>query len=120
MDIDTVFRAVCLLLVAGTHLSGAHAEKSSSCAKSEFFNSDLGGCVPCATCIEFPKTPSCNTCPPDEPRDSWRVAAITSFSVLAAVVVFGALLIGVLVHQCRSKRTLSDPIEETTGPLYPV
>lgn len=47
------------------------------------------------------------TGPPAEPHDSWRVAAITSFSVLAAVVVFGALLIGVLVHQCRSKRTLS-------------
>ncbi|XP_047015327.1 uncharacterized protein LOC108273681 [Ictalurus punctatus] len=120
MDIDAVFRAVCLVLVAGTHLSGTNAEKSSSCAKSEFFNSDLGGCVPCNTCIEYPKTPSCNACPPVQPHDSWRVAAITSFSVLAAVVVFGALLIGVLVLQCRSKRTLSDPIEETTGPLYPV
>ncbi|TSK14733.1 hypothetical protein Baya_0716 [Bagarius yarrelli] len=120
MDIDTVFRTICLLLVAGTHLSGTNAEKSSSCAKYEFFNSDLGDCVPCSTCIEFPKTPSCNTCPPMEKHDSWRVAAITSFSVLAAVVVFGALLIGVLVHQCRSRRTLSEPIEETTGPLYPV
>lgn len=33
-----------------------------SCAQSEFFNSDLGDCVPCSTCIQFPKTPSCNTC----------------------------------------------------------
>ncbi|KAI5623277.1 hypothetical protein C0J50_17064, partial [Silurus asotus] len=88
------------------------------CATSEFYNSDLGACVPCSTCIQFPKTPSCHTCPPVKSSDSWRVAAITSFSVLAAVVVFGALLIGVLVHQCKSKRTLSEPIEETTGPLY--
>lgn len=30
MDIDAVFRAVCLVLVAGTHLSGTNAEKSKN------------------------------------------------------------------------------------------
>lgn len=58
----------------------------------------------------------CLTGPTNEPGDSWKVAAITSFSVLAAVVVFGALLIGILVHQCRSRRTLrgkSDTLRST-------
>ncbi|KAK1793968.1 hypothetical protein P4O66_010888 [Electrophorus voltai] len=106
MDVHTLFRALCLVLVAGTHLRGIKAEKDPACKKFEFLNSDIDECIPCSICLQYPKTPSCETCPHIEPRDSWRVAAITSFSVLAAVVVFGALLIGVLVHQCRSRRTL--------------
>lgn len=39
------------------------------------------------------------------PSDAWRLAAITSLSVLAAVLVFGGLLVGVLVHKCRTKRS---------------
>lgn len=121
MDLHAVCRLLCLVLVAGTHLSGGiHAEKNPPCEHQEFYNNDIGECIPCSICIKYPKTPSCDTCPAIQPQDSWRVAAITSFSVLAALVVFGGLLIGVLVHQCMSRRTLREPIEETTGPLYPV
>lgn len=110
-----------ITLLITTLIHGINADKSSAlCSKSEFWNRDVAQCVPCQICKQYPKTPSCDTCPPIEPSDSWRVAAITSLSVLAAVIVCGALLIGVLVHQCRSKRTLREPIEETTGPLYPV
>ncbi|XP_073723116.1 uncharacterized protein [Misgurnus anguillicaudatus] len=121
MDPDMA-RALCwITLVAVTVINGIHADTSSGqCGKYEFWNRDVGVCVPCSICKQYPKTPFCNTCPPIEPSDSWRVAAITSLSVLAAVIVFGALLIGVLVHQSRSRRTLREPIEETTGPLYPV
>lgn len=118
MDIHSVFRLVCLFLVAAFHIGGITGE--NACSNSHFFNKDLGDCVPCSTCIQFPKTPSCDKCPRAEPPDSWRVVAITSSSVLAAVVFFGALIIGLLVHQRKSIRTLSEPIEETTGPLYPV
>ncbi|KAL7856966.1 hypothetical protein SRHO_G00158650 [Serrasalmus rhombeus] len=120
MDIQAVCRLLCLVLVAGTHLGGGVNAENTSCKNKYFYSKDIGQCVPCSSCIQYPKTPSCDTCPPDEPQDSWRVAAITSFSVLAVVVVSGALLIGVLVHQCRSRRALREPIEETTGPLYPV
>lgn len=30
MDIGTLFRTLCLVLVAGTHLSGTNAEKSKN------------------------------------------------------------------------------------------
>ncbi|KAG1954872.1 tumor necrosis factor receptor superfamily member 12A [Pimephales promelas] len=113
-----------ITLFVATLINGMNADKilsgSSHCEKSEFWNRDVAECVPCSECKQYPKTPSCDTCPPIEPSDSWRVAAITSLSVLAAVIVFGALIIGVLVHHCRSRRTLREPIEETTGPLYPV
>ncbi|KAK7134829.1 hypothetical protein R3I93_018062 [Phoxinus phoxinus] len=113
-----------ITLLVATLINGINADNilsgSSHCEKYEFWNTDVGVCVPCSECKQYPKTPSCDTCPPIEPLDSWRVAAITSLSVLSAVIVFGALVIGVLVHQCRLKRTLREPIEETTGPLYPV
>lgn len=121
MSLDMV-RALWITLVAATVMTGIHADTISSgsarCAKSEFWNRDSEQCVDCSSCKQYPKTPNCDTCPPTEPLDSWRVAAITSLSVLAAVIVLGALLIGVLVHQSRSRRTLREPIEETTGPLY--
>ncbi|XP_067285583.1 uncharacterized protein si:rp71-1c10.7 [Pseudorasbora parva] len=120
MDSGAILRCVYwITLLVATLINGINADTSSAlCNKSEFWNRDVAVCVPCSTCKQYPKTPSCDTCPPIEPSDSWRVAAITSLSVLATVVVFGALLIGVLVHKRRSKRTLRDPIEETTGPLY--
>ncbi|KAK9965691.1 hypothetical protein ABG768_004768 [Culter alburnus] len=122
MDSGAMMRCIYwITLLIATLINGINADKSSAlCPKYEFWNGDGAVCVPCSTCKQYPKTPSCDTCPPIEPSDSWRVAAITSLSVLAAVIVFGALLIGVLVHQCRSRRTLREPIEETTGPLYPV
>lgn len=35
---------------------------AGQCGNSEFWNSDGDVCVPCATCKQYPKTPSCNTC----------------------------------------------------------
>ncbi|XP_017273739.1 tumor necrosis factor receptor superfamily member 12A [Kryptolebias marmoratus] len=108
-----------LLLATVTGLYGASAEKSQ-CHITEFWSSDLGVCVPCATCKQYPKTPSCNTCKAVEERpDVWKLAAITSFSVLAVVLIGAALIIGVMVHRRKShKRPLREPIEETAGPLY--
>ncbi|XP_028846057.1 uncharacterized protein LOC114796228 isoform X2 [Denticeps clupeoides] len=96
----------------------------SLCKATETWNPDVDECLPCAMCVTYTKTPGCDKCPGPAAQglsDAWRLAAITSFSVLAAVLVFGGLLVGVLVHQCRTRRsTLREPIEETTGPLYPV
>ncbi|KAA0725094.1 hypothetical protein E1301_Tti010708 [Triplophysa tibetana] len=101
-------RALCwITLVATTVVTGINADTSSSrCAKSEFWNRDSEQCVDCSSCKQYPKTPNCDTCSPTEPSDSWRVAAITSLSVLAAVIVLGALLIGVL--WCRKYRSRVD------------
>ncbi|XP_029932906.1 tumor necrosis factor receptor superfamily member 12A [Myripristis murdjan] len=114
--------ALCGLIIAAvTNFYGVNAQKSP-CSTSEFWNSDLDVCVPCASCKQYPKTPSCNTCRPvivEDPSDVWRLAAITSFSVLAVVLVGAALIIGVMVHRRKSqKRPLREPIEETAGPLY--
>ncbi|KAM9715816.1 uncharacterized protein ACNS7B_022006 [Menidia menidia] len=117
---STVLCALCgVILAAVASLHGVSAQKSQ-CGKSEFWNSDLGVCVPCASCKQYPKTPSCNTCKPmEETPDVWKLAAITSFSVLAVVLVSAALIIGVMVHRRKShKRPLREPIEETAGPLY--
>lgn len=35
---------------------------SALCAKYEFWNTDGAVCVPCSTCKQYPKTPSCDTC----------------------------------------------------------
>ncbi|XP_061665607.1 tumor necrosis factor receptor superfamily member 12A isoform X1 [Syngnathoides biaculeatus] len=90
------------------------------CGISEFWNSDLDVCVPCASCKQYPKTPSCNTCKlVEESSDVWKLAAISSFSVLAVVLVGAALIIGVMLHRRKShKLPLREPIEETAGPLY--
>ncbi|XP_076025815.1 tumor necrosis factor receptor superfamily member 12A [Genypterus blacodes] len=112
--------AACgLLLAALSHFYGVNAQKSQ-CRSSDFWNSDLDICVPCASCKQYPKTPSCNTCMyEDESSDVWKLAAITSFSVLAVVLVGAALIIGVMVHRRKyQKRPLREPIEETAGPLY--
>ncbi|XP_030610700.1 tumor necrosis factor receptor superfamily member 12A [Archocentrus centrarchus] len=112
--------ALCGLIIAVvTNLHGVSAQKSQ-CRSSEFWNSDLDVCVPCDSCKKYPKTPSCNTCKlVDEPSDVWKLAAITSFSVLAVVLISAALIIGVMVHRRKShKRPLREPIEETAGPLY--
>ncbi|AWP17516.1 putative tumor necrosis factor receptor superfamily member 12A [Scophthalmus maximus] len=110
--------ALCGLMIAAlTHFHVASAQKSQ-CGSSEFLNSDLDVCVPCASCKQYPKTPSCNTCKPvEDTPDVWKLAAITSFSVLAVVLVGAALIIGVMVHR-RKSRPLREPIEETAGPLY--
>ncbi|XP_053269418.1 tumor necrosis factor receptor superfamily member 12A [Pleuronectes platessa] len=112
--------ALCgLILAAVANLHVASAQKSQ-CGRSEFWNSDLDMCVQCASCKQYPKTPSCNTCIPAEVTpDVWKLAAITSFSVLAVVLVGAALIIGVMVHRRKShKLPLREPIEETAGPLY--
>lgn len=45
--------------------------------------------------------------------DVWKLAAITSFSVLAVVLVGAALIIGVMVHRRKShKRPLRGKIHE--------
>ncbi|KAK2884911.1 hypothetical protein Q8A73_021385 [Channa argus] len=93
---------------------GSHEENETQrqCGSSEFWNSDLDVCVPCASCKQYPKTPSCNTCKPvDDTADMWKLAAITSFSVLALVLVGAALIIGVMVHRRKShKRPLRGKI----------
>ncbi|XP_016889582.1 tumor necrosis factor receptor superfamily member 12A [Cynoglossus semilaevis] len=112
--------ALCGLFIAAlTHLQAVSAQKSQ-CGSSEFWNSDSDRCVPCSICKQYPKTPSCNTCtPPDDTPDVWKLAAITSFSVLAVVLIGAALIIGVMVHRRNShQRPLREPIEETAGPLY--
>lgn len=35
---------------------------SGQCGKSDFYNRDVGECVPCSICMQYPKTPYCNTC----------------------------------------------------------
>lgn len=40
----------------------------------------------------------------DQTPDVWKLAAITSFSVLAVVLVGAALIIGVMVHRRRSHK----------------
>ncbi|CAJ1080840.1 tumor necrosis factor receptor superfamily member 12A [Xyrichtys novacula] len=112
--------ALCGLIIAAvTNFYGVSAQKSQ-CGNSEFWNSDIGVCLSCSSCKQYPKTPSCNTCKSvDEPYDGWKLAAITSFSVLAVVLVGAALIIGIMVHRRKShKRPLREPIEETAGPLY--
>ncbi|KAM9336375.1 uncharacterized protein ABDE67_019434 [Symphorus nematophorus] len=112
--------ALCgLIIVAVTNFYCVSAQKSQ-CSTSEFWNSDFDLCVPCASCKLYPKTPSCNTCKSvEETPDVWKLAAITSFSVLAVVLVGAALIIGVMVHRRKAhKRPLREPIEETAGPLY--
>lgn len=40
----------------------------------------------------------------DETPDVWKLAAITSFSVLAVVLVGAALIIGVMVHRRKAHK----------------
>ncbi|XP_061564763.1 tumor necrosis factor receptor superfamily member 12A [Cololabis saira] len=117
---STAFCALCGLVVATVATFHGVSAQKSQCGISEFWNSDLHVCVPCASCKQYPKTPSCNTCKyVEETPDVWKLAAITSFSVLAVVLVGAALIIGVMVHRRKShKRPLREPIEETAGPLY--
>ncbi|XP_038157005.1 uncharacterized protein LOC119793806 [Cyprinodon tularosa] len=116
----TLCAFICgFILAALAGLHGVIAE-NSQCGSSEFYSSDLGVCVPCESCKKYPKTPSCNTCKLVEERhDVWKLAAITSFSVLGFVLIGAALIIGVMMHRRKShKRPLREPIEETAGPLY--
>lgn len=122
MDSEIVSLLYGIILVSGMNFAGTYAQKSE-CKKEEFWNSDTEVCLPCSTCKQFPKIPSCDTCAVrDEDTYTWKLAAITSLSVLAVVIITGVLLGGILMHQYRSKmrRTLREPIEETTGPLYQV
>ncbi|RVE59651.1 hypothetical protein OJAV_G00190670 [Oryzias javanicus] len=117
---STALCALCgVILATVASLHCVNAQKIS-CHNSEFWSSDLERCVPCSSCKKYPKTPSCNTCKSvEETPDVWKLAAITSFSVLAAVLVGAALIIGVMVLRRRShKQPLREPIEETAGPLY--
>lgn len=40
----------------------------------------------------------------EDPPDVWKLAAITSFSVLAVVLIGAALIIGVMVHRRKSHK----------------
>nr|XP_061807729.1 tumor necrosis factor receptor superfamily member 12A-like [Nerophis lumbriciformis] len=108
-------RGACSFLLA-QRLLGVQGQ----CGISEFWSSDLDGCMPCASCKQYPKTPLCNTCKVvEETPDVWKLAAISSFSVLAVVLVGAALIIGVMVHRRKAQKLpLREPIEETAGPLY--
>ncbi|XP_019938349.1 tumor necrosis factor receptor superfamily member 12A [Paralichthys olivaceus] len=112
--------ALCGLIIAAVANFHVVNAETSLCGNLEFWSSDADGCMPCASCKQYPKTPSCDTCKPDEDTpDVWKLAAITSFSVLAVVLVGAVLIIGVMVHRHKShKRPLREPIEETAGPLY--
>lgn len=112
--------ALCGIMIAAVANFHEVSAQKSQCTSAEFWNSDTDMCVPCASCKQYPKTPSCNTCKSvEETPDVWKLAAITSFSVLAVVLVGAALIIGVMVHRRKShKRPLREPIEETAGPLY--
>eukprot|EP00064_Thunnus_orientalis_P001344 superscaffoldBa00000091_g1347 len=103
--------ALCglIIIAAVTSFHGVSAQKGQ-CGNSDFWNSDLDICVPCASCKQYPKTPSCNTCKSvEDTPDVWKLAAITSFSVLAVVLVGAALIIGFMVHRRKShKRPLRD------------
>ncbi|KAI1896579.1 hypothetical protein AGOR_G00096220 [Albula goreensis] len=69
-----------IMFVAGVSLTGTEAHQRN-CNKAEFWNSDAELCVPCSECVEFPKTPSCDTCTfMDDTSYAWKLAAITSFS----------------------------------------
>ncbi|XP_020567820.1 tumor necrosis factor receptor superfamily member 12A [Oryzias latipes] len=117
---STALCTLCGFILAAVASLHCVSAQKSLCRNSEFWNSDLEVCVPCASCRQYPKTPSCNTCKSvEETSDVWRLAAITSFSVLAAVLVGAALIIGVMVLRRKShKQPLREPIEETAGPLY--
>ncbi|KAJ8362359.1 hypothetical protein AAFF_G00378290 [Aldrovandia affinis] len=72
---------ICLLygiiLVTAVNFRGTESHKSE-CDSAEFWNSDADQCVPCSTCKQFPKTPSCDTCTvSDETSYAWKMAAIT-------------------------------------------
>lgn len=49
----------------------------------------------------FPEPPGKSV---EEPPDVWKLAAITSFSVLAVVLIGAALIIGVMVHRRKSHK----------------
>ncbi|KAJ8284530.1 hypothetical protein COCON_G00033800 [Conger conger] len=127
MDSRIVSLLYGVILLMGINFAGTYSQRTllhtGECKKEEFWNSDVSRCLPCSTCKEFPKIPSCDTCTvSDEASYTWKITAITSLSVLAVVIVSGVLLGGVLVHQyhSRMRKTLCEPIEETTGPLYQV
>uniref|UniRef100_A0AAV2LFH0 Uncharacterized protein n=1 Tax=Knipowitschia caucasica TaxID=637954 RepID=A0AAV2LFH0_KNICA len=63
--------ALCGIIIAAvTHFHGVDAQKS--CNSKEFWNSDLDVCVPCASCKQYPKTPSCNTCKSIDNTPDWE------------------------------------------------
>ncbi|CAB1312314.1 unnamed protein product [Coregonus sp. 'balchen'] len=117
---SNIICALCGLIIATVaNLNGVNGQQNL-CSSSEFWSSDIDQCVSCSSCKQYPKTPSCNTCTVTKERsDVWRLAAISSFSVLAVILVAAVLIIGVMVHRRKAqKRPLREPIEETTGPLY--
>ncbi|KAG7492987.1 hypothetical protein MATL_G00021250 [Megalops atlanticus] len=75
---NTIFPVLYgIILVTGAKLCGTNAHESQ-CNKAEFWNSDVDQCVPCTTCIKYPKTPSCDTCAvQEEASDVWKLVAIT-------------------------------------------
>uniref|UniRef100_A0A3Q4AFQ3 TNFR-Cys domain-containing protein n=1 Tax=Mola mola TaxID=94237 RepID=A0A3Q4AFQ3_MOLML len=77
---------------------------AGQCSSSEFWNSDLDVCVPCASCKLYPKTPSCNTL--SDPMGSLLKACHGLHSL-----VF-------LWKRDRTKEQLVQPqTEETSGPF---
>ncbi|XP_033853953.2 uncharacterized protein si:rp71-1c10.7 [Acipenser ruthenus] len=93
---------------------------SQKCKQGEFWNADAVACIDCSICQTHPKTPSCDTCEqaPAPTFNVWMVVALVSLSL---VVVITTVAVGMYVRQWREKRStfLSEPVEETAGPLYP-
>uniref|UniRef100_A0A667ZFE4 TNFR-Cys domain-containing protein n=1 Tax=Myripristis murdjan TaxID=586833 RepID=A0A667ZFE4_9TELE len=107
-----IFRLI--LLLSCRKCTALIVQLSGPCSTSEFWNSDLDVCVPCASCkhsvLSFSLCCAVMFCPAgrpvivEDPSDVWRLAAITSFSVLAVVLVGAALIIGVMVHRRKSQK----------------
>uniref|UniRef100_A0A8C6WE25 Uncharacterized protein n=1 Tax=Neogobius melanostomus TaxID=47308 RepID=A0A8C6WE25_9GOBI len=84
---------------------------AGQCSTAEFWNSDLDVCVPCASCKQYPKTPSCHTCMPYLPP--MAVNDVTNYS--SKNFSFSHRQVHRRLYRCME---VGKPIEETAGPLY--
>ncbi|KAK1152952.1 hypothetical protein AOXY_G30686 [Acipenser oxyrinchus oxyrinchus] len=109
----------CLLLSLVALASAQHSD-GQKCKRGEFWNTDASECIECDICKTHPKTPYCETCDwmENSDFDVWMVVALVSLSL---IVVIATVVLGVYLQQWRENRSasLSEPIEETAGPLYP-
>ncbi|XP_051790691.1 uncharacterized protein LOC127529818 [Erpetoichthys calabaricus] len=114
-------RFVCCLLlsVVLTGMTVADTSTDGKCDPNSFYSEDLGDCESCTICQKHPNTPNCNRCRQEDLSPNvWMTVAICSFCLTFLVVLIS---FGVWLHYFRSRSrstTLSEPIEETAGPLY--
>ncbi|XP_041094777.1 uncharacterized protein LOC121306866 [Polyodon spathula] len=108
-----------LLLSLKLVVTAQKQTNGQECKQGEFWNADAVACIDCSICKTHPKTPSCDTCEQEQvpTLNAWMVVALVSLSL---VVVITTVAVGMYVRQWREKRNafLSEPIEETAGPLY--